>query len=177
MLFHIILQTYLTTVRKPFIESNYQRCIFISICQSLIHLIFSTWRLWTRLSNYWVLHKSFWIVVSTSTQSYVPVAYISKSHVVRYLILPIFASSERTAFVELHGSYNWGHNHGVITAAAAVIVCRVCLSLTAVTSPAYCLPTACAAPASYKKLINCHKSVFKLKWTENTLNSHINIST
>ena len=40
-----------------------------------------------------------------------------------------------------------------------------------------CLPTACAAPASYKKLINCHKSVFKLKWTENSLNSHINIST
>ena len=137
MLFHIILQTSLTTARKPFIESNYQRCIFISICQSLIHLIFSTWRLWTRLSNYWVLHKSFWIVVSTSTQSYVPVAYISKSHVVRYLILPIFASSERTAFVELHGSYNRGHNHGFITAA---IVCRVCLSLTAVTSPACPLP-------------------------------------
>ena len=86
MLFHIILQTSLTTARKPFIESNYQRCIFISICQSLIHLIFSTWRLWTRLSNYWVLHKSFWIVVSTQCRVTVAYAYISKLHTVRYLI-------------------------------------------------------------------------------------------
>ena len=139
MLFHIILQTSLTTVRKPFIESNYQRCIFISICQSLIHLIFSTWRLWTRLSNYWVLHKSFWIVVSTSTQSYVPVAYISKSHVVRYLILPIFARISQWEDRLCWASWVL-QSRPLPRCYWEAIVCRVCLSLTAVTSPAYPLP-------------------------------------
>ena len=116
------------------------------------------------------------------------------------MFLQEYPSSERTAFAELHGSYHrmetihHNLNHDVIAASAAAaivwrshyypleaaIVSCVCLSLTAVTTTRPCLdclPTACAAPASNKKLINCHKSVFKLKWTENTLNSHINIST